>query len=573
MRRAARPIGWVALLALCASSCAYYNTFYLARGYYDRGTGGQPYVAEKPDAGSIPYFNKAIDYSKKVIAHYPKSKWVDDAYLMWARSLIGKDDPLETMTMLRDFPTRYPDSPLKHEALFYLGVAGRKARKYPEALSALVEFIAQAPKHKLAPYAYLERARVLMALDRPDEAEQVASQLIEDFPKHNERELAIELRAEARLAQGNYESARADYRLLGARAKTDEERFAYLLKEVDGLEAGRRYDEALAQLREALGHEAEPQKPPPPELSSSIRPVTVTEERWGRLQLRIGTAHMLAGRKDEALDAYGRVVELFPRHLLAAEAQYRIGYVHETLGDNFETARAEYAKAPTHSPSSPYASQAQSRLANLERLAQYRSQAGSDSVSKKVEASFMLAELYLFQLAKPERALEEYTKIAREHQGTPHAGKAMNAEAWVWRQKLEQPARADSLLWAVVHQYPATEAQLDARDYLERAGHVVPGELIKMPERPRPAAPDTSQRLTPVPPIDSLGFRPAHIPAGLDSLMRLGLIRSGDPADFAAQQRARAAADSLRRRVMPDTLRTIPSRRDTLLHDPTRPRP
>ena len=48
-------------------------------------------------------FNKSIDYSKKVIGQYPKSKWVDDAYLLWARSLLGKEDPRQTVTMLQDF--------------------------------------------------------------------------------------------------------------------------------------------------------------------------------------------------------------------------------------------------------------------------------------------------------------------------------------------------------------------------------------------------------------------------------------------------------------------------------------
>jgi tetratricopeptide (TPR) repeat protein len=540
-----------AALALSAGSCAYYNTLYLARKYYHRGTAGLPYVADKPEGGAVTHFNKSIDFSKKVIAHYPRSKWVDDAYLLWARSLIGKDDPLQTMTMLRDFPTRYPDSPLKEEALFYLGVAGRKARKYPEAYSALTDFLARAPRHELVPHGHLEQARVLVALGRHDEAVQAATRVIEGFPKSEQRDRAIVLRAEALLAQGRHEPARADYQFLGSRASTDEERFSFLLKEADCLEAGRRYDEALKLLGDAASHEQEPLKPAAPGIAATpSNPAGA--ERWGRLQLRIGTAHLLAGRREPALESYRRVVELMPRTLLAAEAQYRLGYAYETVADDFEAARAEYAKVQSQSPSSPYTAQAQRRLADLERLGQYRSQTGADSVGKKVEAAFLLAELYLFQLDKPERALEEYARIAREHAGSPHAAKAMNAQAWVLREKLRRSAGADSLLWAVVHDYPATEAQLAARDYLERAGHAVPPELIKMPERPPPAPADTARRLTPPPAADSLAWR-RPVPAGMDSLLRLGLIRAGSPEHVAA----RAASDSLARARMSDTLRSL----------------
>src|SRR5262249_14504582 len=84
------PLVVLALVAALSGSCAFYNTYYFARKNYDLATGGMPYdVAPDPQqAGTAAqYYRKSIDYSKKLIANYPKSKWVDDAYLMWARSL------------------------------------------------------------------------------------------------------------------------------------------------------------------------------------------------------------------------------------------------------------------------------------------------------------------------------------------------------------------------------------------------------------------------------------------------------------------------------------------------------
>ena len=48
--------------------------------------------------------------------------------------------------------------------------------------------------------------------------------------------------------------------------------------------------------------------------------------------------------------------------------------------------------------------------------------------------------------------------------------------------KLDRAREADSLFWIVVHEYPATEAQLAARDYLEGEGIEVPDNLIERPQ-------------------------------------------------------------------------------------------
>jgi len=493
-RLAASSASRVGLLALSilGSSCAYYNTFYLAKRYYNTATEGLPYAIEKATGAQTGNYQKAIDYSKKVIANYPKSKWVDDAYLMWAQSLLGKEDPLQTITMLQDFPTRYPDSPLKPEATFYLGVAFRQARKYTEALVSLDEYLEKAPNGSLVTYAQLERSRALMSLNRPKESAEAASQVIERFPNNP---LVVRLRAaraEALLTAGDPTGARRDFQALGLRSVDDNERFGFLLREADCLEAARDYAGGLELLTAALSNE-----PAPVRSATGTTTSTPAGDRYGQLTLRIGTLHLLAGRSEQALEAYRNVLQDYPKTGLAAEAQYRIGYTQETVFDNFDAARQEYAKVRDQSASSPFFAQATERQQSLDRLARFRS-AGADSSERKVEAGFLLAEQYLFQLDKPDRAIDAYAEIAREHPGTPIAAKAMNAEAWVLRRKLERPRAADSLLWKVVREYPGTEAQLAARDYLETGGHVVPTELIKLPE-PKVTAPDTTLDLTPPP--------------------------------------------------------------------------
>lgn len=548
----------VALAAVMAlSSCAYYNTYYLAKKNYDKATLGEPYVVD-PGVGtqSQQFYGDAMKYSKKLLAQYPKSKWVDDAYLLWALSLLGRDDPLETANMLEGFSVRYPSSPIKGDVTFYLGVAYRRAHKPGDALRALDEFLAKNPKHKLVPYALLERSHALLALDRRAEAADAATQLIQKAPRGPLAVSALQARSDALFADGQYERARADYRDLGFDATDDEQRFAYLLREADCLEGAREYDQEIELLKSALSHERAPVVSTQTTANGTAimnAPTGPGADHWGKLRIRIGAAQLLAGRLDPALQEFAQVIAGYPRTTLAAEAQYRTGYAYETQAENFDRARLEYGKVKDQTQLGNFAQMASARIANLDRLANYKGATGRDSLDRKAEARFMLAELYLFQHDKPERALEEYRAIEADYRGTPWGGKAMNAQAWVLRHKLDRPREADSLLWEVVYLYRATDAQLAARDYLEDEGATVADSLITRPEEIAPVmlAADTLHLTPPPDQVPPLGAAP-----GASAATPLGPPRGAAPGGVTLPAGAAAAGAAAAR--PPGGLLTMP---------------
>jgi len=493
--RLARAVAAVLLVA-ALPGCVYYNTLYLAKRYYVRSFDDVPYALDKEDVSSTPQFLRAIDLSKKVVAQYPKSKYVDEARLLWAKSLIGNDDPRQAIPMLEDFRAKETKGSSAGEGQFYLGVAYARARKYEAALRTFDAYLADHPKHDMASYAYYERSRVLLALDRPGDAAQSAGEVVEKFPRSRLALRARVARADALVAQRSFDAARADYRWLGDHSLTDDDRFAYLLREADCLEGAQKYDEAMALLRNAIAHEREPARQDTSATGGrfvnnfSVGP---GGDRYGRLLMRMGTVHLRSGRMDDALGAYRRVLEDYPRTQLGAEAQYRLGYAYETGADDFDKARIEYAKVKEQGQGSAYTDQAAQRMASLERIAQYRKAAGGDSLGRAAEADFLVAEQYLFQNDKPDKALEQYRKIEHDYSGTSWQAKALIAQGWVLARKLDRKAAADSLFWKVVREHPATESQLAARDYLEADGQTVPQELIKLPEPPKPTAADSAR--------------------------------------------------------------------------------
>ena len=556
------------LLALAVpilASCAYWNTFYLARKNYDKGTAGQPYLTDPGDASSGQYFVNSIKYSKKVLSQYPTSKLVPEAYLLWARALICRQDPLEAVNMLTNFPTRYPKSPLKADATFYLGVAYRQAHKPNQALDAFDDFLKTNPKHEMVPYALLERARALTSLDRKREAAETAGKLVAKYPKGALERTARLVRADALFDEGDFAAAREDYHVLGVEAANDDDRFTYLLREADCLQGARDYDGEIALMHNALTHEITPvvTTQTTPSGTIPVAPSGPGTDRWGRLRLRIGGAQVLAGRLDPAIQEYHEVLDSYPRTVLAAEAQYRIAYAYETLAEDFDKARLEYRKVKDASTLGGFAVQADTRLANLDRLTAFGRASGRDSLERKAKAGFLLAELYLFQHNRPDRALEQYRKIEHDYEGTAWAGKAINAQAWLLSRKMDRKAEADSLFWRVVHEYRATEAQLAARDYLEAEGFTVADSLIEAPRELIPvlkAEPDTVKLTPPPATTQRLGRGGQGIGrAALDSLNRANArVMQGMPG-------ADAAGDSLHpvypppRFQAPDTSHTAPA--------------
>ncbi len=507
---------------------------------------------DRQGAAQASNYAKSIEYSKKVISQYSKSKWVDDAYLLWAQGLIGRDDPLQTITMLQDFTTRFPKSAQRADATFFLGLAYRNARRYTLAVDAFDDFLRQGAKskHALVPYAHLERARALMSLARYGEAADAAGQILDHWPAHELADKARRQRAEARLLDGNFDGARADFHEIGRRATNDQERFDLLLREADCLESGRRYDDELALLRGEVSHTPPPPPPPAATTGAGLQglgpnehvvpaagngavitgPAWVATDTYGRLTMRIGTALLLSGRLKESLAEFDHVMQDYPKSVLSAEAQYRIGYAWETGADDFDRALQEYGKVKEQYGLTQYTQQAQQRSDDLGRIMQFRKGAGADSLEKKAEAGFLTAERELFELKRPEHALEAYADVVQRYPGTAVAGRALNAQAWVLSRKLGRMVAADSLFWKVVREYPATTAQLAARDYLEADGLSVPDSLIVPPKAPEPTAADSARALTPIPSgTPALGVVVAS--SRPDSLLRmpsfppLGMVR------------------------------------------------
>jgi tetratricopeptide (TPR) repeat protein len=181
----------------------------------------------------------------------------------------------------------------------------------------------------------------------------------------------------------------------------------------------------------------------------------MAESREGELGLRVNECMALLGRANEAIGGYRNLAEKFPRTSVAYEAQFRIGYLYESAFQDFDNAAREYDKL-RNQPQSEFSSQALRRSQNLSTLRAYRTAMASDTTQARASAAFLLAELYYFQLEKPDSAVMHYRRVEWEFPRSVYAAKSAYARLWITAHDHNDTLAAMALTDSIVAKYRGT---------------------------------------------------------------------------------------------------------------------
>ena len=157
----------VATIALALMGCAYFNTLYNARQKFhdaEKATAareaqeatratqvGQSGSVAAPGGAANPStstrnpqeadYEAVIEKCRTVMARYPKSRYVDDAMLLIARSLYGLERYDEATAALDSLESRFPKTNLLGDAHFLKGKCLAAAKHYDVAADVLSEYV------------------------------------------------------------------------------------------------------------------------------------------------------------------------------------------------------------------------------------------------------------------------------------------------------------------------------------------------------------------------------------------------------------------------------------------------
>ena len=407
------PLGLGLLsLVILTAGCAYFNTFYLAKKYYREGKKAQERsILESVAPEAATRYDMTIRQCQKVLADYPTSKWADDASFLLSAATYGKGDNVVAIRRLEEFREKFPKSPFLPEARLILGLAHLKRRDYAEADSIFESCDRDYPKLERRGELYFHAGESRAAQRDYRLALAWYDRAVNTAKSRRERSNALRRTGDALVASGRPDRAIDVY----AEALRSEERSKYrldiALRRAEALRDLERYDDAVSLLEQ-------------------WRPNAIAEKREGELLLRLHDVRARVGKTNEAINGYRRLIETYPNTPVAADAQFRIGYLFESALNDFDGAAKEYEKLKT-GPPSEFQAQANRRSQGLAALKKYRETLGADTTQAKARSAFLMAELYYFQLERPDSALLQYSMVESQYPQSVYAPKSAYARLWI----------------------------------------------------------------------------------------------------------------------------------------------
>ncbi|MGQ9677975.1 MAG: tetratricopeptide repeat protein [bacterium] len=414
--------------------CAYFNTFYNAETYYREGMRLKS-QGQASAAGSK--FDRAIEKSALVIDRWPKSRWVDDALFLIARSYYEKNDYRRAANYFERLNLLFPRSAFVPQSELYLGLALLRDGEVGKARIVLEDV-----KRRFAKLAAVaEFHTAVYDLEQGEIREGVDSLVafVRRYPRSPYVKDAVNWIAEGKMQLADYEDA---------------EKWFKRYVELEVL-ARRRAEAQLKIVRCRL------------EQGKAEEAVRMVEEGRGKypdldeeLNLLLGKAYLMLKKNDEAVSVLSRIRG---NSAVGAEAAFLIGRYFEENKD-FNRAKVYYDSARLRRADSEQGVLATKRLALLRALEEDSTAGRRDSA----EVKFLLAEVHNLNLEDYETALSLYQAVYDTFPQSIWAPKALFARAWITLYKKKDTTTACIELNKIVDEYPATEYATEAKKLLEK---------------------------------------------------------------------------------------------------------
>ena len=342
-------------------------------------------------------FQKAADYFSRALKTSRDYSRVDETLLALAQSQrqLGQGDMANAT--LDELKKTQSDSRLVAEALYRKGESGYNAENFAVAKEAFSEIVSQHPKSSFAPFAEYKLGWSQVRLGNLKEAQSSFSRFLANHKEHKLVKSALLARAMCLREQKNLQPAILD---LDAAMKlnltADEKKDATFEKGLCliGLQDWKSVKTIFSGLIESYG-------------DSTEAPSYFYELAW---------AHMYLNEKDLATQQFGILASRFPKHRLAAEANFHVGNsLYEA--NEFSAAITAYTAATSNSSIQP---ELREKAVHKLGWAHYKSKA-FDQAEKvfgqqigefqkgvlSADAKVMLAECQM-QLKKYKEATESY---------------------------------------------------------------------------------------------------------------------------------------------------------------------
>lgn len=304
LKRFAQLFTFIAVLCLLVS-CAYFNTFYIARKNYndaERQRNRDDGIV-KPNTKKL--YNEAISWSSEILTKFKDSRYVDDSLYIIGMSNFHQGEFVKARIKFDELLDAFPENEYSYNAMYYKAKCLIELNQIDDAVTILLELVNSKNKD-ITGLAGLGLAEISLKIKDWNELLNAAQQIIDLNPGKEELVKAIYYKGEALYQLERFEECIETLEGLGDEKIETELRFNVNTR--IALSKAK-----LGSLQEALTN------------LESIENKGEFTDFAPRIRLEIGNIYQLQGNEELAIDTYTKLAGDFPDSLAAKEAWYKIG--------------------------------------------------------------------------------------------------------------------------------------------------------------------------------------------------------------------------------------------------------
>ncbi|MEA3296473.1 MAG: tetratricopeptide repeat protein [candidate division Zixibacteria bacterium] len=445
----------VVLMAILGG-CVYYNTFYNAKKAFNAAEKSRK-GATHGRRGNVGGYKRAIEKSLKVIENYPNSKYYDDALYVLMVSYFHTDQYSRSERRAREILANYPESKFTRKALLYLAKAKLMQRDIDDAMSLFQEIFES--DYKKAFKAEAAKALGTYYFDNRDyiSAEPYFLALRDSMGTEEEQLLAQKRIAEGYFERYHHKDALSAYlQILGMNPDKNSE-FLALYRATSCSYRMQRIDEGQDYLRTLIENE-------------------LYYDSLGMLELKMAEGYEYDEDLIHAEASYRNILEQEENRDVRARAFWNLGLIYQYDYDKLAQAKEYYDSTIQLSRSSEIGKAALQHSSDIGKREVYMRTVIIDStttqevIDEAAYTQYQLAELYWFQLNKPDTGILEMQYIVDSLPTAYDAPKAMIALSEMTRKHEQDSLRSDSILREMLVTYPNSDYVPEALDILNLIG-------------------------------------------------------------------------------------------------------
>ncbi|UCC45572.1 MAG: tetratricopeptide repeat protein [Candidatus Zixiibacteriota bacterium] len=442
---------------ICGGCGVYYNTFFNAKKAFNAAEKARKKsTSGKGGAGD---YNRAIEKARKVVDNYPNSKYYDDALFVLGVSYFHTEQYSRAERRFRELLANYDDPDYTRDARLYLAKTKLQLNEVDDAMG-LFEEIFQAD------YDRAYKAEAAMGLGEFHfqngdwaRAREYFMSVRDSLGSDVQNRRAQILIGDAFFESFQFGDALGAYLQVLGMDPDKNEKYRALFRAAMSSYRLLKIDDGLDYLQRLMDDE-------------------LYYDSLAVIKLMVARGHEYEDDLELAQAVYEEVADGAESVKHQARANYQLGLIYQFDYDLLKEAKEYYDKAVEQSRTSEWGKEALQKSSDIGKIDTYRTglrQSGDTSmtleqIDEAALTQYQLAELYWFQLNKPDTAMLEMQYVVDSFPSAYDAPRAMIALSQMYRDHREDHGMADSILKEVLQKHPRSDYVPEALDILGLRG-------------------------------------------------------------------------------------------------------